>query len=531
MSEISTILLTNAKIFTFSDDQPVVNFLLIQDGKILDIGQSAQVKSQNFKNIKIVDLNNYIVLPGLIDSHIHLEQYAFSLQKVNCEVPTLKECLSNIKASANQTDVGSWILGHGWNQNNWHGGFPNATMLDQISTTNPMFLTAKSLHAAWVNHKTLQLANITSTTPDPPGGSIQRYANGEPTGILFETAMELVIRHIPELTVEEAALAIKKAQPKLWQFGITGVHDFDRGRCFSALQLLHENGDLNLRVIKNMPVEMLDKLIEIGLRSGFGNDWLKIGSIKAFADGALGPRTAAMFQPYDRDPENSGILMLDQEYLVEIGRKATANGFSMAVHAIGDRANHEVLNAFQQIRDFEHHKKLPTRRHRMEHVQLIHPQDRDRLAKYGVIASMQPIHAISDKEMADQYWGTRSIGAYAWKYQLDAGAMLAFGSDAPVDSPNPFWGLHAAVCRQRKGETDIWYPAQKLSLSDSLKAYTIGAAYTAGLENKQGKLLPGYFADLIVLPKNPFEIPADEIFDLFPVKTMISGNWVYNFEG
>jgi hypothetical protein len=297
--------------------------------------------------------------------------------------------------------------------------------------------------------------------------------------------------------------------------------------------LLHEAGDLKLRVTKSLPIEILPEVVEIGLRSGFGDDFLQIGSIKAFSDGALGPRTAAMLQPYEGEPDNRGIAMLDAEEIFERGRLAVEHGLSLAIHAIGDRANHEVLDAYTQLRQVEQEYLPTTRRrlrHRIEHVQIIHPDDAERLAQQGIIASMQPIHAVSDYPMADRYWGKRAAHAYAWRTISDYGTLMAFGSDAPVESPNPFWGLHAAVTRRRPDGSpgpDGWYPAQRLSLTEALHGFTSGAAYAAGKENQLGKLAPGYLADLIVLDTDLFNCEIDQIRDIRPTATMINGEWVY----
>jgi predicted amidohydrolase YtcJ len=238
-----------------------------------------------------------------------------------------------------------------------------------------------------------------------------------------------------------------------------------------------------------------------------------------------------MLQPYEGEPENRGILLLDSEELYEQGRQAIDSGLSLAVHAIGDRANHEVLNAFDQLRRYESEHRRSKLRHRIEHVQLIHPDDVDRLAGLGIVASMQPIHATSDMYMADRYWGDRSAYAYAWRKQLDAGALLAFGSDAPVESPNPFWGLHAAVTRRRADGSpgaDGWYPDQKLNMYEALAGFTKGPAYLAGMEDRLGRLSPGYLADLLVLPLNPFQCHPDEIKDIQPLATMVGGQWTFN---
>jgi hypothetical protein len=324
--------------------------------------------------------------------------------------------------------------------------------------------------------------------------------------------------------------AIEKAQPILWKMGLTGVHDFDRRDSFIALQILHAQDKLKLRVLKNLPVELLDQIDEVGLRAGFGDDMLRIGNIKVFMDGALGPHTAAMFQPYAGEDENRGILNMDGEELFEYGRKAAQAGFGMTVHAIGDRANHEVLNAYEQLREYERENNLPYRRHRIEHVQVLHPDDLNRLGKLNVIASMQPIHAISDMKMADEYWGERAKFSYAWRTQLDNGARLAFGSDAPVDSPNPFLGLHAAVTRRRADgspSADGWYAEQKLSMPEAWDAYTTGPAFAANMETRLGKLVPNHLADLIVLDTDPFTCEPDELLTMQSSATMVGGEWVY----
>jgi predicted amidohydrolase YtcJ len=284
-----------------------------------------------------------------------------------------------------------------------------------------------------------------------------------------------------------------------------------------------------LRVNKNIPVESVDHANALGLRTGFGDDWLWIGSVKAFMDGALGPHTAAMFQPYQDEPENRGILNMDGEELFEHCRKAADVGLSMTVHAIGDRANHEVLNAYQQLRAYETEHGLPHLRHRIEHVQIIHPDDAPRFAQLNVIASMQPIHAPSDMYAADRFWGDRSAHAYAWRTQLNHGAPLAFGSDAPVESPNPFLGLHAAVTRRRADgspSAEGWYPEQKLTLAEALSAYTVGAAYAANAEHRLGKLAQGYLADLIVLDEDIFSSDPQTLLTIEAKSTMINGEWV-----
>lgn len=530
-------ILHNARIHTLDPSRPAASAILLEGERIIAVGDERALLAQSDGKSEKVDLRRRVVLPGLTDAHIHLQQYASGLQKVDCETATRQECLRRVAERARRLKPGEWILGHGWNQNEWipsgEGGWPSVADLDAVAPDHPVYLTAKSLHAAWANTLALRLAGVTAGTPDPENGRLLRDDRGQPTGILLETAMELVSRAVPAPSVEAVAQAIQEAQPALWRLGLTGVHDFDRRPCFMALQQLHARGDLRLRVIKGVPVEDLDHALELGLGSGFGDDWLRIGSVKAFMDGALGPRTAAMLQPYLGEPENRGILNMDAEGLFEIGRRAVEGRLGLAVHAIGDRANHEVLNAFEQLRRYEREHGLPALRHRIEHVQVIHPDDAGRLAELDIIASMQPVHAPSDMLMADRFWGERSALAYAWRTQLRHGARLAFGSDAPVESPNPFLGLHAALTRQRADGSpgrEGWYAEQRLTLPQALEAYTGGAAYAAGMEGRLGRLAPGYLADLIVLDRDAFDCAPAELLNLCPIATMIGAEWVWQSE-
>jgi predicted amidohydrolase YtcJ len=519
-------ILHNARVYTLDAAAPLASAIVIDHGEIAAIGGEELL--DDFGRAGKQDLQGRTVLPGLTDAHLHLQYYSLALQKIDCETDTLEECLRRVEEKARKSKPGEWILGHGWNQNSW-GNWPGASDLDRVAPVNPVYLTAKSLHAAWANGAALKLAGVTAGTPDPKNGQIQRKDHGEPTGILLENAAYLIGDLIPEPGISALAGAIESAQSILWKMGLTGVHDFDRRDCFMALQQLHAERRLKLRVTKNIPVELLGQACELGLRTGFGDDWLRIGSVKAFMDGALGPRTAAMFQPYIGEPENKGQLIMDGEQLFDFARQAADVGLGMTVHAIGDRANHEVLDAYEQLRTYETEKGLPHLRHRIEHVQVLHPDDVPRLAQLNVIASMQPIHATSDMLMADKYWGERTSLAYALKTQLDAGAHVAFGSDAPVETPNPFRGIHAALTRRRAdgspGPTG-WHPEQKLSLQQAIEGYTTGAAYAAYAENRQGRLVEGMFADLIVLEKDPFACDPEEVKDLESSATMVAGEWV-----
>lgn len=357
-----------------------------------------------------------------------------------------------------------------------------------------------------------------------------RDAAGAPTGILLEGAMSLVAERLPQPTTEAVAADLVAAQEALWRFGITAVHDFDGTRCFEALQALHADRRLGLRVLKSIPAERLEEAVALGLRGGFGDDRLRIGHLKLFADGALGPRTAAMLRPFDDEPSNGGILLADREAIFEIGAKASRIGLPLAIHAIGDRANHEVLEGLASLREFERGQGLPALRHRVEHLQLLHPDDIGRPSALGIAASMQPIHATSDMAMAVPAWGDRNRYAYAWKAQLERGARLAFGSDAPVESPNPFLGLHAAITRRRADgapDPEGWIPEERLSIAEALAAFTTGPASVAGLSGRVGCLQAGFYADLILLDSDPFMIPADGLRETRPMATMVGGAWVF----
>lgn len=523
-------ILYNARIHTLDPRQPVVSAMAIDGQRILATGSDAEMLALATPLTLTENMGGSIILPGLTDAHVHLQIYAFSLQNVDAETPTRAECLRRVAQRAMNTRPGEWIRGHGWNQNVWPEGFGNRQDLDAVAPNNPVYMTDKSVHAAWVNTAALKILGITAATPDPAGGIIQRDVRGEPTGILFEAAAFDLWSSVPGPSPEQIRAAIFAAQNKLFSLGLTGVHDFDRRPCFTALQELNRDDRLRLRVLKSIPLDHLDEAVELGLQTGFGNDTLRIGPVKLFADGALGPQTAAMFQPYEGNPQNSGTLLLDSEQVMEYGRKAAQSRLSLAIHAIGDRTNHEMLNGLEHLRAYEAENRLPFLRHRIEHVQCIHPQDERRLSQMGIIASMQPQHATSDMFTADHHWGKRGEQAYVFRTLMESGATLAFGSDAPVEVPNPFWGMHAAVTRRRQNGDPSdkgWYPRQRLSILDALHGYTTGPAFAAGQEKHLGRLAPGFLADLIVLDEDPFAVEPQRIFTLAPKATMVGNEWVW----
>lgn len=504
--------------------------LAIEDQRIFAAGSDDEILALSLPGSICTDLEGAFVLPGLTDSHIHLDLFGQSLSMVDCGTSTKAECLGRVASRSLETSEGSWIQGHGWNQNLWESGHGTALELDAVSPHRPVFLTDMSLHSAWVNSEALRRAGITRQTPDPAGGIIQRDIKGNPTGILFESAVNLVEKLIPPLTISERRRNLLMAQEKLLGYGITSVHDFDRAPCFAALQQLEAEGVLLIRVLKSLPVEELDEAIALGLRSGFGNGHLRIGSIKMFSDGALGPQTAALLKPYEGTSDSFGELMLSSDEVFDTGVHAAAGGLSLAIHAIGDRANREVLDGLKRLRAYEEKNNLPHMRHRVEHMQLLDAADLRQAAELDVCASMQPVHMYNDMYTAERHWGARSANAFPIHSLLDAATRVVFGSDAPVENPNPFWGIHAAVTRQRRdtpaGEPR-WHPAECINLEDAIAAYTINPAMQAGSERLLGRLQPGYLADLVVLPRNPFQLAVEELHTLLPQRVMIGGDWVF----
>ena len=525
-------ILFNAYVYTGFKDAPIVTALLLHDDRILAAGSDDEIFAAAPSGTPRQDMQGKTLLPGLTDSHMHLKHFSLGLQSVNGETDTIEECLRRVEEKAQATPAGDWVQGWGWNHNVWNGQYGTAAQLDRAAPDHPVILSAKSGHAAWANSRALQIAGIDAATPDPEGGLIQKDANGKPTGILFETAEQLVTKHVPAPTQAVLKDAVMGAQEHLWRLGVTALHDFDTPDLFAALQELDRERGLNLRVVKGIPVDILDHAIESGLHTGFGSDHLRIGSVKVFMDGALGPQTAAMLEPYENSTQK-GILALTAAEVYEIGQKASAHGLSLAIHAIGDLANREVLDAYEKLRKYEQEQHLRPLRHRIEHVQLLHPQEYARLAKLNIIGSVQPLHATSDMVMADKFWGSRAAGAYAFNTLLRQGTQVTFGSDAPVEVPDPFAGLHAAVTRRRKDGTpgeQGWNPEQRISLSEALYAYTAAPAYAAGMEDYAGRLTAGYYADLIVLDRDPFSLPVQELYQLRPSATMVGGKWVWQGE-
>lgn len=531
MSFSDNLVLVNGVFHTLNSDQPSASAMAIRGERIVYVGDAIGAKAVFAgEKSEVIDLKGATVIPGLTDAHLHFEMYSMGLLAINAETPTIDEVLAEVEKRARSFPEGKWITGYGWNHNVWGGEFPTAEMLDRVAPRHPVALGAKSGHASWVNSAAMRLAGITNDTPNPPGGQIMRDSSGKATGLMLEEAIYLVEKLIPAPTVDELVEAVKQGMKNANRLGLTGIHDLDQPSVFRAFQKLHKDGKLTLRVNKGIPLAYLDQVVSAGLYSGFGDDMLHLGSVKMFADGALGPKTAWMLAGYDTAPADTGIPTTDIEVICESVLKANANGLSVAIHAIGDRANREVLDVYAEAK-----KRLPGTglRNRIEHVQLLSPEDLGRLAELGVIASMQPIHATSDMYIADKHWGNRVSGAYAWKTQLEKGAVLALGSDSPVETIDPLQGIHAAVTRRRADGTPApegWRPEQRLTVEEAVKGYTQGPAYAAGMEDRLGTLATGYLADLTILDKDIFSIDPMDILSTSVLGTVVDGKFVWRSE-
>lgn len=523
-------ILFNAKIYTQDFSRPFAEAMLIEEGVIQAVGTNNDILSAitTDSTINTLDLEKQTVLPGFTDAHIHLLHLAINQQKVDCETQTRKECLERIEKRANERKPGEWILGHGWNHHIWPEGIGNVKLLDQISPENPVYLTNKSLHGAWVNSLALQKAGISTASSNPEGGIIQRDILGNPDGILLESAVNLIESILPALSLTEAAESIHNIQKYLFKHGITTIHDFDRRLTFSALQKLDRNKLLKVGVVKSIPVESLDAAIALGLQTGFGNSKLRIGSIKLFMDGALGTQTAAMLEPYENS-NDKGLLLLCETDLFDIAVKASENKLSLAIHSIGDHASRVVVEVIDRLRNYEQKHSIPGLHHRIEHLQNITPSDLSRMADLRIIASMQPLQLSSDIPAANQNWGSRNKNTYTFRSVIDHEIPLVFGSDAPVEKPDCFAGLHAAVNRTNQSHLPKggWYPEQKITVQEAVRAFTTIIYTIPGAVENKGFLLPGYQTDLIVLNHNIYEIPQETISDTRVTATMIRGDWVW----
>ncbi len=521
----------NVKGYSISDDE-VQEFtsVVIKSGKFLEVGDNSLL--DEYPDAKKIDGKGKVMLPGIIDAHGHVMGLGFQELQVNLMgINSLEATLDTIKNYAEANPDLEWIQGRGWNQVIWDKNeFPTARDLDKIVADRPVWLNRVDGHAAWANTKAMQLAGISKDTPDPQGGKIIRDAEGNATGVFIDAAENYINEIVPSPTEKEAELALKKAYEQMASVGITSVHDAGiNAATWDRFKRFNQSGDAKTRIYAMIggAGESFDILSENGLVNSLYNDMLSLRSVKLYSDGALGSRGAAMLHSYSDDPGNEGLLFYDQAEMNEMILKVTEKGFQANVHAIGDRGNRQVLDAFEYAQSKTGDKGL---RNRVEHAQIVALEDIPRFKELDIIASMQPTHATSDKNMAEDRVGSQRIkGGYAWQTFLNQGTVVAAGSDFPVEHSNPFYGLYSSVTRMgQDGEPEGgWYPNEALTREQALRAFTVDAAYAAHQEKVIGSIEPGKWADFILINEDYFEIEESEIWKIKVLETWVAGNRVF----
>ncbi|HSE80618.1 MAG TPA: amidohydrolase [Gaiellaceae bacterium] len=464
-----------------------------------------------------VDLGGRCVLPGFTDSHVHFPTWALAQHQVRLEgAVSLDEALTRIAAAVGDVPGGRWLRGLGWRSGDWApAAEPTKEALDPITGDVPVALMSKDYHSLWLNSAALAHAGGELQVP---GGVVERDARGEPTGVLREECAWHFRDTYVRPTDDEMVEACREAIPLALSRGVVSVHDKDGWLgALRVFQRLKAEGALQIRVWQSLPWDHLERLEEIGLASGLGDDFLRVGYIKAFLDGTLGSRTALLL-------DGSGVEIVGYEKFVDVVRRSARTGFPVAVHAIGDLANRRALDAFEETQDEWRPRGL---RPRIEHAQLLAPEDVGRFAELGVAASVQFSHAPSDRDLADAFWAGKTDGAYAFRSLVDSGAVVANGSDAPVEELEPLPGIQAGVTRTID-DRESWHPEQRVTVEQALHATCVAPAWLTGDERRRGRLLPGYLADLVVLDRDPLETPPDELGEIEVVATMVGGRWAHN---
>jgi predicted amidohydrolase YtcJ len=536
------LLLTNGAIHTLDAATPGATTIALDltSGLVLAAGDISLAREYAGTRTTTIDLKGRAVLPGFIDAHTHVLQYAQAQREVDLTgTRSEDEAAARVAQAVARTPAGAWIVGRHWDASLWPlARFPTRASLDVVAPDRPVALTNYDYHSAWVNAAALRLAGITRDTPEPADGAVGRDADGEPNGLLFEDGgLRLLYRAQLQARDEATDLAILRAA--LVEFagrGITGIHDIQDEYCLGLLRQLRGDQALPLRVLYFLRKQSLPDVVARGLHADDGDDYLRFGGIKFFADGALSSRTAAMFEPFEGQSENRGLLTTSGAEMSAAASQAVEGALGLAIHAIGDRAVHTALDAIEHgLTRWEAAKESSAAgaprqrpRFRLEHVQLATPDDIARMARLGVVASVQPFHAVADRDKADRYWGARAERSYAYRTLRDAGVRLAFGSDAPVDIFDPLRILQAAAtsANDRQPDRPAWHPDQRVPLASAIDAYTAGSAYAGGQERRQGRLTPGAYADLIVLNEDPFTVPPERVAGLHVDATMVGGQVV-----
>jgi predicted amidohydrolase YtcJ len=524
----------NGVVYTVDADFSIAEAIAVRDGRIAAIGTSDDLLESNTADTKLIDLQGRTVVPGLIDAHGHMLGLGQSLQNLDLVgTESFDAIVTLVSDRVANARAGDWILGRGWDQNDWPDtAMPSHKPLSACSPDNPVVLGRIGGHALLVNAAAMTIAGIDRDTPDPPGGKILRDANGEPTGVLLDTAQSLVGKHVPRESEAETREALALAEDACLRVGLTGVHDAGVSPdLVETYKTLIDDDAFDFRVyvmIRGGNADELRNVFADGRIIGYGGGRLTVRCIKVMSDGALGSRGAALREPYSDDPGNTGLLIVDEPAMTELTEAALRAKYQVATHAIGDLANHAALNAFEAAM-----KAVPDAtdpRLRIEHAQVIALEDIPRFAELGVIPSMQATHATSDMPWAPKRLGPeRTRGAYAWRQLMDTGARIANGSDFPVENNNPLWGIYAAVTRQDHDgrPQEAWQPEERMTRKEALRSFTIDAAYAAFEEDVKGSLEVGKYADFVVFDNDIVKISARELLETSVVMTILDGEIVY----
>jgi predicted amidohydrolase YtcJ len=527
------LIITNAKIWTVDRAHPTAQAVAILGDRIIAVGSNADVDVLRGTGTKVIDAGGKLVLPGFNDAHVHFVSGGLQLESVQLNDATGKqEFVRRIAAQAKKTPKGEWIQGGDWDETKWSPvSLPTKELIDPVTPDNPVFVSRYDGHSALANSAALRLAGITSQTPDPPGGVIVRDAQGNPTGDLKDAATDIVFKVIPPLSHEQRLRAVRRALEYAASVGVTSVQNMDPDYAdIAAYAELLQNGELTTRIYAAPLIDQVDDQVKIGIRHAFGGPFLRIGAVKAFADGSLGSRTAYFFEPFSDEPGNHGLLgeeMQPLSLMRDRMMKADAAGLQICTHAIGDQAISIILDLYADI--VKAHGQMD-RRLRIEHAQHMAAKDFDRFAQLNVIASVQPYHAIDDGRWAEGYIGhDRASRTYAFRTFLNHGVHLAFGTDWDVAPLNPLSTIYAAVTRATLDgkNPNGWFSEQKLTVAEAVEAYTMGSAYAEFQENVKGSITPGKLADMVVLSEDIFSIDPAKIRDVKVLKTVVGGKVVW----
>jgi predicted amidohydrolase YtcJ len=523
-SETADLAVVNARVYTADAARPVADAIAVRAGRIVAVGRD--VSAYIGPGTRRIDARGATIIPGFIDSHGHMAGLGASMEVLDLRnVPSIEGVAGLVRQEAARRKAGEWILGRGWDQTLWGGGFPTEEPLSAAAPDHPVYLMRVDGHAAWVNRKALEIAGVTASTPEPPGGKILRGASGRPAGILIDRAEDLASRKIPTPPAEQLRQRLERAALACSRSGITTVHDAGVGaEEIAAYRILLQERKLPVRVYAMIggTGPLWDEFQKRGPEVG---ERLTIRSIKLVADGALGSRGAALLAPYSNDAGNSGLLILSRAEIERVARQALAHGFQVNTHAIGDRANRTALEAYGAVLG-----KKNDRRFRIEHAQVVAPEDFELFARYSVIAAVQATHATSDMRWAETRLGPERVkGAYAWRRFLSLGVPVANGSDFPVEEPNPLRGFYAAITRQDESgnPSSGWFPEQRMSRQEALRSWTVGGAYAAFEEQTKGSLTPGKLADFVMLSDDIMIAAPREILKTRVLMTVVGGEVVY----